>query len=89
MALQKEQNTSNCEIPESGRLENTHFQEFGNLAVKIQKFKMVDIRFDNPELAKMSLEINRLASFKNWPFQDEGRTDICTAEKVICTTVPI
>ena len=37
----------------------------------------------DPELSKMSLEKNRLASFKNWPFQDEGRTDICTAEKVM------
>ena len=59
------------------------------MAVKIQKFKMAGLKLDNPEISKMSLEKNRLASFKNWPFQDEGRTDICTAEKVTCTDVPI
>ena len=47
---------------------------------------MAAISLDNPEIAKMSLEKNRLASFNNWPFQDEGRTDICTAEKVIFQT---
>ena len=55
-----------------------------NFGGEIQKFKMVDkSRLEDPEIAKMSLEKNRLASFKNWPFQDEGQTNICTAEKVI------
>ena len=43
----------------------------------------------DPEISKMSLEKNRLASFKNWPFQDDGRTDICTAEKVTTAGVGI
>ena len=44
---------------------------------------MADIRLDNLKIAKMSLEANRLSSFQNWPFQEDGRNNICTAEKVI------
>ena len=38
-------------------------------------------RLDNPELSKMCLQKHRLASFHNWPFQDEGQEHICTAQK--------
>lgn len=30
----------------------------------------------------MCLEENRLTSFKNWPFEDEGQEGICTAKKM-------
>lgn len=59
------------------------------MAVKIQKFKMVDMRLDNPGLARMSSEKNRHSSFENWPFEDEGQTDICTAKKVTYKDLPI
>ena len=31
---------------------------------------------------EMSLEENRVASFENWPFQDDGQEGICTAKRV-------
>ncbi|XP_028407322.1 baculoviral IAP repeat-containing protein 5.2-like [Dendronephthya gigantea] len=43
---------------------------------------MADIKLDNVKIAKMSLEANRLSSFQNWPFQDDERNNICTAEKM-------
>ena len=50
---------------------------------------MVDMRLDNPGLARMSSEKNRHSSFENWPFEDEGQTDICTAKKVTYKDLPI
>lgn len=41
-------------------------------------FKMADRQHE------MSLEENRLGSFANWPFQDEGQEGICTAKRVRC-----
>lgn len=64
-----------------------HFQQFRNIdifggRIQISSWKMADFtRLDNPELSKMCLQKHRLASFHNWPFQDEGQEHICTAQK--------